>query len=311
MKTRKIALLLCFFTLLYCKNETPIHQSIYIDEIQKIDEIFIIYRSGEAIHFKKNIKDSWLINSKYEAREDALTNLLNTLQQQRIKSIPTKAVAELMIKDIAVFGTKIELYSGGHNVKTLYVGGVTSDELGTHIMVEGVDQPYIAYLPGFQGSLRSRYVMTLDDWRARRIVPFALDTLMSLQVRYNNKQQEDFELHNKNGQWQIKSGSRYSPSENTPNESLIRSYLTELFSAGIESFDNQNPERNEWVSRSPFCEMTFKFILGSEFGLRFISPPARDNFTGQIYIFTSADDFCLAQDRVLNKVFVGYDYFFR
>lgn len=301
--------LLLTLTVIFCQRDKPATPQVHIPEQQTIDKIFIAYRSGENILLQK-LGQIWWLNSKYQARPDAINTLIQTLRFQRIKNIPSHAVAELMIKDIAVFGAKVEVYSGSNKLKVLYIGGVTSDELGTHLMLEENDQPYVVYIPGFQGSLRSRFVMPLDEWRDLSLIPFAQDSLIKIEMSYPQKRLTGFILTKKDQHWLVSSEERYALTEQPPNDKLIQAYLTELFSVNLEGYDNS---KNKTVSNSilPFCEMSFTFRGNKEFSLQIFSGLPVEQNTGQLIIFTSENDVCVAQERVLEKIFAGYDYFFR
>ncbi len=296
--------------LFFCQSDKSSDLEVHIPELQTIDKIFIAYRSGETILLQKT-GQTWWVNSSYKARPDAIKNLLQTLHLQRIKNIPPHAVADLIIKDISVFGAKVEIYSGDNQLKVLYVGGVTADELGTHVMLEGNDQPYVMHIPGFQGSLRSRFVMPVDEWRDLSLLPFSRDSLIKMEVKYPQKKLVSFTLTKNNQHWQVSSEERYAQYERPPNDKLIQAYLTELFSVSLEAFDNSNSiKHNISSSILPFCEMIYTLKGNKEFSLRIFTDPADAQKTGQLFIFTSENDFCVAQERVLGKIFTGYDYFY-
>ncbi|MCB9291126.1 MAG: hypothetical protein H6560_27725 [Lewinellaceae bacterium] len=55
-----------------------------------------------------------------------------------------------MVESLATEGMKVELYDkDGGLLKAYYVGGSTSDERGTYMIMEGAEQPYVpTFRPG-------------------------------------------------------------------------------------------------------------------------------------------------------------------
>jgi hypothetical protein len=49
------------------------------------------------------------------------------------------------------------------------VGGITADEKGTIMLMEGSEKPYVVHIPSFVGQVRVRYLLGDDNWRDRAI----------------------------------------------------------------------------------------------------------------------------------------------
>ena len=81
--------------------------------------------------------------------------------------LPRQAVADV-VKDMATEGIKVEIYAkNGKALRTFYVGGSTSDDRGTFMMMENSNEPYVMHIQGFQGMLRPRFHTDEQDWRDR------------------------------------------------------------------------------------------------------------------------------------------------
>ena len=120
----------------------------------EIGKIFIADRKGETALLERK-KDQWIYNGKYPARPTAISLLLETISKINVLTIPSERAVPGMVKEIAADGVKVEIYDRkGKALKTYYIGGITSDQHGTIMIMEGSEQPYVMHIPSFVGQLR-------------------------------------------------------------------------------------------------------------------------------------------------------------
>jgi len=125
-----------------------------VEDINQVHKIFIADRNGKNITLERK-KGYWQLNGKHRANPNAVGTLLNTIQKLKIKYTPPRTAIKNIINDIATNNIKVEIYNqNGEKLKSYYVGGVTNDELGTHMIKEDAEEPFVTYVPGFEGSLR-------------------------------------------------------------------------------------------------------------------------------------------------------------
>ena len=114
--------------------------------------------------------DYWQYDGKYRANAAIMRTLLDAIGNIQMKYKPPTAAEKPIINDIATNGIKVELYDKRNKLlKAYYVGGSTADERGTHIMMEGAEDPLVGHLPGWEGNLRVRFSPTGTDWRDKSI----------------------------------------------------------------------------------------------------------------------------------------------
>ena len=87
----------------------------------------------------------------------------------RIKNPVARSALNNVIKRMAVQNTKVTIYSNNGDMKTLFIGGETADQLGTFMMIDGAKEPYVIHIPGFNGYLSSRFNCKEDLWRDKKL----------------------------------------------------------------------------------------------------------------------------------------------
>ena len=130
------------------------------DEVYKI---FIADRTGRSATLERN-GSKWMYNKEHVARQTAIDLLLETMKKIRVNYVPPAASEEHMVKSIASEGLKVEIYNKeGKAIKVYYIGGVTNDETGTYVIMDGAEHPYVAHIPTMVGSFRLHYRLEPDE----------------------------------------------------------------------------------------------------------------------------------------------------
>lgn len=89
---------------------------------------------------------------------------------------------------------KIKLFQHEKLTKVFYVGGSTQDNLGTYMLMEGADRPYIAYVPSFRGYLSTRFSPIPDDWKSHVVFNKKLSDIKSVQLELGREQENSFRV---------------------------------------------------------------------------------------------------------------------
>lgn len=284
----------------------------------EIGKIFIADRKGQTATLVRE-KDKWTLNGKYKARPTAIKVLLETINRINVRYIPPAQAVESMVREIAVEGIKVEIYDlQGKAMKTYYIGGVTNDEHGTIMIMEGSEQPYVMHIPSFIGSLRVRYMVKEEEWRDRAVFNEKPEEIQEIKVEYPQQKSESFILE-KTGTAEYKVRPFFSTtpaSKNPQRKGRAEGYLVQFENMGAESFETAYPLRDSVQQLVPYALFTIKKTDGTEKFVRFW--PTETNYypeTGKPYVvryFTdiNKESFLLTQDVVFMPVFKGYSYFF-
>jgi hypothetical protein len=161
-----------------------------VKDTGSITKIFIANKNNQSVTLTRKNKGEWLVNDHFIARPDCINTLLYTINMLDVKTVIDPRSWNNIIKNLAVQAVKVEIYEGDKRMKVYYVGGETADELGTYMLLsdpeteENYKQPYIIYIPGFDGYLTTRYFIKEDDWRDRSIFQYYPYDLKSVSIEY-------------------------------------------------------------------------------------------------------------------------------
>ena len=85
------------------------------------------------------------MNDSFPARQDLLKSLLTAIAGVEVKTRVSESRVQQCGESVGCRRRQTEIYSGDswQPVMTYYVGGPTADQLGTFMMKEGADLPFI------------------------------------------------------------------------------------------------------------------------------------------------------------------------
>lgn len=289
-----------------------------VDNPDDIYKIFIADRKGTTATIERK-SGYWLYNGKWKARPTAIENLLKTVSKVKVSYLAVKAAEKTMIESLASEGIKVEIYNkNDEKIKCYYVGGVTNDERGTYMMMEGAEIPYITHIPNFVGQLRVRYLLGDDNWRDRSIFDAKAADIQSISVDYTKEKTESFVVEKSGSDnYTVKPLNSITPVNRSPQRKGIpEAYLAQFEQKIAESFETANPQRDSILQLPPFATITLTKTDGKKQKVRFWPVEIQiDPNLGTTYIeryFTDIDDetFMLTQQHVMGVLFRGYNFFF-
>ena len=260
-----IVLLVFAIALLVWQQQKNTLESVNSDfTIKKIDEIEQIYfadRYGNEVQLNK-LDEQWLVNGMYNIRNEALETLFSTLEKMKIKHPVSENMHNSVIKTLATEGVKVELYTQNKELyKTFYVGGETSDFLGTYMMIEGAKKAYVLHIPGFNGFLSPRFNIdgrriSRDLWRNRKI--FEESKIDSIKLNYNESPSKNFTLDAMNCR------IHYGNNQKQQIDSVsCADYITKIHEINCEGFANDLYKRDSLIASPAFHTITVYYNNGT------------------------------------------------
>ena len=168
-----ISFLFIFLLVDYKQNiKKEYEKNFSIENISSINKVFLSDRKGNNIVLEKK-NNIWIINNQFEVRKDAIETLLNTVGSMEIQRPVSNTSYNNVIRQLASTGVKVEIYHN-NKITSFTVGGSTKDHLGTYMLKEDADNPYIVHIPGFNGFLSPRfgiqgYEIDPTSWRNNNI----------------------------------------------------------------------------------------------------------------------------------------------
>lgn len=169
-----------------------------VNEVEEIDKIFLSDRNGNNITLSKK-ENYWEVNEKYRVRPDAIKTLLSTVQQISIQSPVSESSYNNVIKQLATTGVKVEIYYN-NSVKTYTVGGSTNNHLGTYMLMDNAEYPYILHILGFNGFLAPRYgiqgyKLNINNWRDNKVFKINSEEIRKLSLYDYNENKNSFTIN--------------------------------------------------------------------------------------------------------------------
>jgi len=289
---------------------------------EDVYKVFLGDRNGNRTTLTRT-SSGWVYNDEYPARPDAVENLLTAVDKIRMRFKPADAAIPNMIDGLATQGIKVEIYGKDNELlKTYYIGGATNDERGTHIILDGAEQPYVAEIPGWEGNLRFRYNLIGDDWRDRTIFRLNPENITSVSVEYPKQQNKSFRIDYDEAP-KVEPFYPLTPRIQKPLQpSRVQAYRNNFEKIIASGFNNLNRERDEITQQIPFAiitvdtknEDTQSLQLFPIFGKPFVDPKTGTTtqpteVTGY-YGLTHANDFMILQNPMVSKILWAYDFFY-
>lgn len=297
-----------------------------VKDLSSIHKIFLADRSGRTVTLERKSDREWIYNGEYMARPNVMVNLLTTIRGVQMQSIPPKAAEKNIINDLAVNGIKVELYDKGNNkMKAYYVGGVTNNEKGTYMIMEGANQPYIMERAGFEGSLRINYWKGEEDWRDKALFRENPDNISAVSIEYPKQKNQSFVLERKDDSFQVKPFYGITPkSSKAYKEGSGEAFLLGFEKLFAESFENQYAAKDSILNLVPFAKIKLtrndntakELTLFTKYRIdaegRIISQEninERAMAIDRYFVNLDNKDFMMAQHQVIQKILWGYDFF--
>ncbi|MBK7438015.1 MAG: DUF4340 domain-containing protein [Saprospiraceae bacterium] len=305
--------LLYFLTLVViwsgCKVNTDQQETDF--KISNPDEIrFIEIESKTFGHQVLSLRGSkWWLNDSVKIRQDAIDNILRVLPGLKVKFYPPRSAWENMIHAMQNEGVKLN-FKNDHkqSIKSMYLGGMTNDERGTYAMLTGSTKPYVLHLPGFEGSLASRFMMSENQWRDRLILEFDPKQVQSLKMEYPAEEQSGFAIvRDPSGAWSLKD---HQGKMIKSSETIMMSYLEIISSIGAESIENDFIYRDTVLQETPHAILTLQMDGDdAQRRIRFYANRLEGAPDPERMFVYDDHDFYLAQIRILHKLFRPVDHF--
>ena len=291
----------------------------HVENPDDIHRIFIADRQGGKADIRRQKGGYWKYNNKYNANPNVVANVLDAVTRIRLQSRPSQAAIPNMIKTLSTKSTKVILYDKNDEIlKSYYIGGVTPNELGTFMILEGSDNPYIMEIPYAHVSLKQRFFTGDEKWRDKTLIEYSPKDILSVSVEYPTRKNKSFKLSKKNKQWEV---VPFYPTtkkiEKTLNTDLVENYLQGFKKLGAETFETRESFLKRETNQRQFCILRLVLRDGSQDEIHFY--PIQHYTDGDLtkpepvtrYLtINSKKDSYLTQHLVFKELFWAYGFFF-
>jgi hypothetical protein len=151
-----------------------------IADTASVTKIFIADKLGHSVSVERVSAGKWTVNGKNLARQEAINTLLYTMKSVEIRSPVAKAAYNNIMKELAAKARKVEIYQNGKLSKTYFVGSATMDQLGTFMYLQNSSVPFVTHIPGFDGYLTTRYIVTEEEWLEHQVMDISIEKISSV-----------------------------------------------------------------------------------------------------------------------------------
>lgn len=292
----------------------------------EITRIFLADKDGNKSDLKRTEK-GWVVNDKYNCRNDAILNLLEVIKLVEVKMPVAKNARENVIKYMTAQSIKVEIYSGEELVKQYYVGHETEDSEGSYMLLSDPEtgknfkDPYVCFIPGFKGFLMPRFITNENEWRDRLVMNYIPPQIKQIKVQlFNAPADSSFTID-------LAGSNTFKLSNSKGNlvfdDSKMRQYLVYLQNISYELLlTGKNKKlQDSLVQVKPFAEIavttnelrtdTYRFYhkqylgqVNPEHGVKYDYDPDR------LYLsFDNDKEWALIQYYVFGKLLVTSNYF--
>jgi hypothetical protein len=302
-----------------------------VEQPQKVlKKIFLADRENNLALLEKQTDGSWKYTNKtsgktYNASPNAVNNILETIEKVRVRNRVPNPSIKTVLRGIGTIGVKVELYDmNDKKIRTYYVGGPADGGQATFAVVEGSEIPYVLNIPGFNGTIDTRFTCKESALRDRAIVRHNSKDLEKLQVEYFAPEQRPFSFSLELGT-KTKVKALYAKKE-LPESSIRKDYV-DIYLSDFNVLSSEmiiyNKEIRDSIIKMPaFAKLTYKYKGKTEEKSLTLYPvinPSFDRGDGKqgnrqkllrYYVDIDEDNFFLTQDIVMQKVLRPYEYFF-
>ncbi len=182
--------------------------SFSVRDTASITKIFIADKNVNESLLERTPK-GWMLNKKFKANQRSIDFFLETIKKLKVKSPVSNAARNNVVKRMASSAIKVEIYQKVPRInlfnrvklwwhvkktKVIYVGDVTQNNLGTYMLLEGAQNPYIVYIPGFRGFVSVRFTPKPDDWKSHVVFNKNLADIKSVQLENIKKPEKSFKV---------------------------------------------------------------------------------------------------------------------
>lgn len=214
-------------------------KSFAIEDTSSIDAITLSDRQGKIVRLVKKNK-IWFANDTILARRDLVNNILEVVKRIEVKAPVNKAMKKNVMNQLATGGIQVEVFQDGDLERKFFVGGSTQDGLGTFMLLDNQDEPYITHIPGFNGYLTVRFITDLSKWKDKIIFRYLGDQISMLQIEYPNLPKESFTLRLEGIQYAGLSNFAGDTAKSNLNGDFLRAYIGNYANIQYENVADPN-----------------------------------------------------------------------
>lgn len=179
-----------------------------VEDTASITKVFLADKKNRTILLERVGEGEWLLNGTYNARSSGVNLLFETFKHLVPKYPVPKSGHDNIVAQLAAASIKVEIYQKVFRIdifgikllphekltKTYYVGGATQDNMGTFMLMDGADVPFVVHLLGFRGYVAPRYSTMEKNWRDHSVFKNNLADIQQVIMEIPDEPENSFKI---------------------------------------------------------------------------------------------------------------------
>lgn len=166
-----------------------------VEDTASIDKLFFANKNGHTSTLTRKSATVWMLNDTFLARADAVKTVLETLKKMKVRYPVAKSMEQTVLRELSGPNQrKVEVYSNGSLIKTIFMSNESMDKKGTYMLLEGDEQPYEVHIPGHNGFLQTRFIVDSRIWKDPTIFSYDYRDIRNVVLKYNERPTANVEL---------------------------------------------------------------------------------------------------------------------
>lgn len=299
-------------------------QNFSVSDTAAIGKMFIADMRGNKVELERN-GTAWTMNNRTSASKEAVDMMLGTLSKMAVRYPVPDATRKNVVKEMSGNNKKLVLYDrDGKEIKTILIGPTPLDNRGNYMLIEGASNPYVVEIPGFQGSLDTRFITDTMRLRNAAILAFPFNALVEVSVAYTDSPKNSFVLDLSKDAFSVTNPSTGSTlAEKTLDKNKVFAYVNLFRRVNAEAYENNNPIRTEILAQRPFAVLTVTQRGGNQTRIECYNKPMNRRSKTQFeqtgdpvqfdldryYGLVNGNDFVLLQRYHFGQLLRTFDHF--
>jgi len=204
---------------------------------------------------------NWQINNGYYAKPRAIKGLLQLLSNLEINSPVPKSFKKDVLASFNRKSISVVIESSDKMLKSFRISENDSLKLGSFMMLQDDEEPYIVRITGFDGHLSMLFPSQTKVWRDKAIFRYRPGDILSIDVTYQANPKASF-VYSFFGPNDIQIVSKNLNKSVKINRETAKNYLAGFASVSfVEQLDNHAKNLLDSLNQQhPYCEINVKNI---------------------------------------------------
>jgi len=153
-----------------------------VDEKAEISKVVLYEKDNKLVISRK--EDEWVIDNKYEARDEAVHFLIQILKDMRVKSPVNSDTFEEEITKHNIEPVRVNVYTGRRLRRSFFVYRTNSNKYGNIMKMKAFSKPFIMYIPGYEIDIGQYFTADKLFWQPFTVFDILPSEIAEIKVEH-------------------------------------------------------------------------------------------------------------------------------